>query len=95
SLLAQRVLVLILIAGFPVALALAWLFDITPEGIVRTEGLPTSGESPAALRERHGTDRKLNYVLGVLLVTGIGYIVLDHTLLRRAVDAPVMEATHD
>ena len=30
------VLVLILL-GFPVALVLAWAFDVTPEGIVRTE----------------------------------------------------------
>ena len=33
-----RVLVVLLILGFPVSMGLAWIFDITPEGIVRTEG---------------------------------------------------------
>ncbi len=33
-----RVIVVLLALGFPVAMGLAWLFDITPEGIVRTEG---------------------------------------------------------
>src|ERR1041384_5832836 len=32
---AVRLVVLILIAGFPVALVFSWAFEITPEGIVR------------------------------------------------------------
>jgi TolB-like protein len=77
SALVQRILVLAIITGFPVALALAWLFDITPEGIVRTGGLPASGESPAAVRERRGTDRKLNYVLASLLLMALGYFIAE------------------
>ncbi len=38
--------VVLLVAGFPVAMLLAWVFDITSKGIVRTEGLPPA---PAAL----------------------------------------------
>src|SRR5256886_16316355 len=34
-------------------------------------------------RERVGMDRKMNYVLALLLVTAIGYFVLDRTVLRR------------
>ncbi len=34
---AVRVVVLLLILGFPLALALAWAFELTPEGIKRTE----------------------------------------------------------
>ena len=77
SLLAQRVLVLILIAGFPVALVLAWLFDVTPDGIVRTEPLSPDAESPKAQRARVGMDRKLNWVLGALLVLSLGYVVAE------------------
>jgi adenylate cyclase len=33
-----RFVVLVLLLGFPVALVLAWAFDITPEGVVRAEG---------------------------------------------------------
>jgi zinc transporter ZupT len=31
-----RLLVLLVLAGFPVALVLAWAFDATPHGLVRT-----------------------------------------------------------
>src|SRR5881409_3110009 len=34
---AVRLVVLLLIIGFPVALILAWAFELTPEGIKRTE----------------------------------------------------------
>ncbi|MDE0856734.1 MAG: hypothetical protein OSA97_20155, partial [Nevskia sp.] len=30
----QRVIVLAIVAGFPLALVLAWVFDLTPQGIV-------------------------------------------------------------
>lgn len=37
---AVRVVVLLLVLGFPVALILAWAFELTPEGIKRTEEVP-------------------------------------------------------
>jgi TolB-like protein/tetratricopeptide (TPR) repeat protein len=83
SALAQRIIVLTIIAGFPVTLVLTWLFDVTSQGIVRTGELPASGEAPAIRRERLGVDRKMNYVLGLLLVMAIAYVVLDHTVFRR------------
>src|SRR6266576_1187196 len=70
-------------AEFPITLILTWLFDITPKGIVRTGDLPATGESHAMQRERVGMDRKMNYMLALLLVTAIGYFVLDRTVLRR------------
>jgi serine/threonine-protein kinase len=83
SALAQRIIVLVIVAGFPITLILTWLFDITPKGIVRTHDLPATGESHAMQRARVGMDRKMNYVLALLLVTAIGYFVLDRTVLRR------------
>lgn len=83
SALAQRIIVLVIVAGFPVTLILTWLFDITPKGIVRTDDLPATGESHAMQRERLSMDRKMNYVLALLLLTAIGYFVLDRTVLRR------------
>jgi TolB-like protein len=83
SALAQRIIVLVIVAGFPITLILTWLFDITPKGIVRTDDVPATGESRAMQRERVGMDRKMNYVLALLLVTAIGYFVLDRTVLRR------------
>ena len=39
-----RVVVLILIIGFPVALIIAWAFEVTPEGIKRTEAADAAGQ---------------------------------------------------
>src|SRR5437016_10283098 len=83
SALAQRIIVLVIVAGFPITLILTWLFDITPKGIVRTDDLPAAGESRAVQRERLGMDRKMNYVLTLLLVTATGDCLLDRTVLRR------------
>src|SRR5471030_2439506 len=39
---AVRLVVLLLIIGFPAALILAWAFELTPEGIKRTEDVDLS-----------------------------------------------------
>jgi TolB-like protein/Tfp pilus assembly protein PilF len=41
-----RWLVAGVVAAFPVALALSWMFDITPEGVERTQPLPLPVEAP-------------------------------------------------
>lgn len=38
---AVRLVVILVALGFPVALMLAWVFDLTPQGIVRTDDLET------------------------------------------------------
>jgi TolB-like protein len=43
---AVRLVVLLLIIGFPVALVLAWAFDLTPEGIKRTNDLGSNEYAP-------------------------------------------------
>jgi len=60
------VIVLILL-GFPVALILAWAFEITPEGVVRTEDSARQGgeESPA---------RRISPWVGI--VGGVGVVAL-------------------
>ncbi|MBA2242091.1 MAG: hypothetical protein H0W04_04285, partial [Chthoniobacterales bacterium] len=39
---AVRLVILLLILGFPVALVLAWAFDLTPGGVTRTDAPPAS-----------------------------------------------------
>jgi TolB-like protein/Tfp pilus assembly protein PilF len=77
SSLAQRIIVLVIVAGLPISLVLAWLFDITAQGMVRTVELPATGEPPGLRRERRGTERKLNYVLGALLFVAIAYFAAE------------------
>ena len=44
-----RLIVLLIILGLPIALVLAWMFEITPQGIKRTE---TADAMPAAARKK-------------------------------------------
>jgi len=45
-----RLIVLVVLAGFPIALVLAWAFDATPQGIVRTDaGTPVRGARRGAV----------------------------------------------
>ena len=43
-----RLLVLLIIVGLPVALVLAWTFEITPTGLKRTEAAMQRDNSPKA-----------------------------------------------
>jgi TolB-like protein/Flp pilus assembly protein TadD len=44
---AVRLVVLLLILGFPIALVLAWAFDLTPEGLKRTESADREPARPS------------------------------------------------
>ncbi len=60
---AVRLVVLVLIIGFPIALILAWAFELTPEGIKRTEDVDLR---PTLTRK---TGRKLDFfIIAVLLL---------------------------
>src|SRR5437870_885094 len=62
---AVRFVVVALAVGFPIAMLLSWLYEFTPEGIVRTEDL-----DPARARSvQRATGRILDYIIiGVLLL---------------------------
>src|SRR6266404_6314086 len=60
---AVRLVVLLLVIGFPIALILAWAFEITPEGIKRAEDVDLS----QSITRRTG--RKLDFlIIAVLLL---------------------------
>jgi TolB-like protein/Flp pilus assembly protein TadD len=72
-----RVYVLVVIAGFLVALVVAWIFEITPEGIRLEKDVQRAG--PGA---RH-SGRKLNFFIIALLVIALGIsITFNVTGLR-------------
>ena len=55
---AVRLIVILLVLGFPVALLLSWAFDLTPSGIIRTDELDESPHdrapgSPRSVRGPH------------------------------------------
>jgi len=66
-----RVVVLLLVLCFPVALILAWAFELTPEGIKRTEDVP-----PQESIRRH-TGRKLLALAAVAAAIALGLLVIQ------------------
>ncbi len=68
---AARLVVILLLLGFPVALILAWAYELTPEGLKRTEEV-----APHESITRT-TGRKLDFlIIGVLLVV-IALLITD------------------
>ena len=74
-----RVVIALLLFGFPVALVLAWVFDITPTGIRRT--------SSATIQTAPTTHRRRNLFMlaaaGVIISTGVGFFVLPRAVARK------------
>jgi TolB-like protein len=62
---AVRFVVIALAAGFPIAMLLSWLYEFTPQGIIRTEDV-----DPVQARSvQRATGRILNFtIIGVLLL---------------------------
>jgi hypothetical protein len=68
---AVRLVVLLLVIGFPVALILAWAFELTPEGIKRTEEVGTHESI------RHRTGRKIVAITMTLAVVAAGLLAFQ------------------
>ncbi|HZR36451.1 MAG TPA: tetratricopeptide repeat protein [Nevskia sp.] len=84
SALGQRILVLIVVAGFPVALVLAWIYELTPQGIVRTDEV-----APGASIATHTGQRLNRAIIGVL---SLAVLVLLARLLWSPAAAPAATA---
>jgi TolB-like protein len=60
---AIRLVIMLIVIGFPIALVIAWAFELTPEGLKRTEDVDVSRSITRK------TGRKLDFlIIGVLLV---------------------------
>src|SRR3954447_20108256 len=73
---AARAVILLLVLGFPVALVLAWAFELTPEGIKRTEDVPPHESI------RHHTGRKLLALAAVAAAVAVAMFLVQ--LARRS-----------
>jgi TolB-like protein/Flp pilus assembly protein TadD len=71
-----RLVVVLLLIGFPIALILAWAYDITPQGIRATPTVATSG-----------SHRRRNLIIltgiGIILSAGAGLFVLPRASARK------------
>src|SRR2546429_253666 len=67
----MQIVILILVVGFPIALAFSWAFEITPEGIVR------ESEVQANESITHHTGRKIVALTIVLAVVATGLLIFQ------------------
>ena len=77
-----RLVVVVLTLGFPVALVLAWAYELTPEGLQRTDEI--APEKSVA----RSTGRKLDFVIIGVLLAVIGVLVFQHS--RSAKPSPIV-----
>jgi len=70
-------ILLLLIIGFPLALTLAWAFELTPEGIKKEKDVDRS--EPIT----HLTGRKLDFAIIGLMAVAILYLILDNYVLEK------------
>jgi hypothetical protein len=47
----MKVFLAVVVAGFPIALVIAWAFELTPEGLKRTENAVPNESRPSSLRK--------------------------------------------
>jgi adenylate cyclase len=67
-----RTVTFLIILGFPVALILAWAYELTPEGVKKTKQVPLS-ESIT-----HVSGRKLDFAIIGLMALAIAYLIVEN-----------------
>jgi TolB-like protein/Tfp pilus assembly protein PilF len=78
-----NVVLAVILLGFPLAIVFAWIFDISAQGIVRTEPLSSTG-----LPHRLNVAAIVEFVLIVALVVVVGSLYVDRlSLHKRLVEA--------
>src|SRR5213596_1812750 len=74
---AVRLIVVMIVIGFPIALVVAWDFELTPEGLKRTEDV-------YGAMERRGKSHVWIYVVAVGAVLSIGLFLLGRYIGNNA-----------
>ncbi|MGH8127298.1 MAG: tetratricopeptide repeat protein, partial [Gammaproteobacteria bacterium] len=68
----EAVLLAFLVLGLPVAVILAWAFEVTPEGVRRTEAADSEAARPAPAHRRVG--HTLTVITLVVLAAAVGVL---------------------
>jgi TolB-like protein len=78
----MQTVMLVLAAGFPLAVIVAWAFEMTPEGIKKEKDVDRSRSITST------TGRKLDrMIIGILTVT-VAYLLIDKLVLQDSPPAP-------
>ena len=76
-----RAVILLLVAGLPVTLLVAWVFELTPEGIKREDNVDTPAEAVFKTR----TARKADLIIMAALALTVAYFVFEKIWLSDVV----------
>ena len=74
---ALKLLLGLLVLGFPLALVFAWIYELTPEGLKREHEV----DRKSSVTDR--TAAKLNGLIAILLVVAIGLVLADRYVNHR------------
>jgi adenylate cyclase len=80
-----RIIIIVLAIGFPIVLILAWLYELTPEGLKLDKDVDRSNV------QEHYTGKKLDRAIMVVLVLSLAYFAVDKFVLDPARDARLVE----
>lgn len=80
-----RLVVILLAIGFVPAMILAWVFQLTPEGLKRDEDVDQT--TPPAVH----MDKKLDRMIMVVLALALGYFSFDKFVLAPEREAEIMD----
>jgi adenylate cyclase len=83
---ANRLVVMLMAAGFPAAVVFAWVYEVTPEGLKPTVEVP-HGQS---IRKRTG--RRLDRAIIAVLAVALAYFVVDKFWLSKRVASSAVTA---
>ena len=67
----QKVLILIVGLGLPISLLFAWAYEMTPQGVMKTEDVDRSDSITSS------TGQRLNYVVIAVLIMALGFFIWE------------------
>lgn len=73
-----RLVLLLLVLGFPVALVVSWAYELTPDGLRREHAVPREDSIS------HLTGRRLDILIGIVSVVAIVVVAADRLVPRAA-----------
>jgi len=71
-----RLVVTLLVIGFPLVLVFSWVYELTPAGLRREKNIDQSVELT------HRSGKKLDRIIFVLLALALGYFAFDKFVAR-------------
>ena len=83
-----RIVVIVLAIGLIPSIIFAWVFELTPEGLVREKDIDHSQFDTTQ------TNQKLNRMIMVALTLALGYFAFDKFVLDPVEDVQIAESAH-